>query len=147
MNKFKDTLHIIEEALLKPMSDDRIKEIDKDKINELVNILKKRSTLNSDGMYDVDGDVDLMLGMNLTELPMKFGKVNGDFNCSCNDLTSLEGCPQEVTRDFQCHHNHLTSLEGAPNKVGEDFMCYGNGGRFSIKDVKIVCNVKGHIYV
>ena len=54
---------------------------------------------------------------------VKFGKVSGDFDCSGNQLTSLEGAPQEVRVDFNCYDNKLTSLEGAPQKVGGHFVC------------------------
>ena len=53
-------------------------------------------------------------------------KINGDFNCSANKLTSLEGAPQKVGGYFNCAYNSLTSLEGAPQKVGGDFYCSDN---------------------
>jgi len=36
------------------------------------------------------------------------------------------GAPREVGGDFRCSGNLLTSLEGAPEKVGGDFWCVGN---------------------
>jgi len=50
---------------------------------------------------------------------VKFGYVNGDFDCSGNDLTSLEGAPRKVD-NFNCSGNLLTSLEGGP-----DIVCRG----------------------
>jgi len=38
----------------------------------------KNYTINSDGSIDVDGNVSLS---NITQLPLKFGKVTGSFNC------------------------------------------------------------------
>jgi hypothetical protein len=52
---------------------------------------------------------------------MRFGEVTENFDCSYNDLTSLEGSPQTVGGDFYCNHNQLTSLEGAPQTVSGDF--------------------------
>jgi hypothetical protein len=75
------------------------------------------------GLVDVNGNVSMSL-MNLTKIPVKFGKVTGNFNCPDNQLTSLVGAPQSVGRDFYCHHNPLTSLVGAPQSVGRDFICY-----------------------
>ena len=50
----------------------------------------------------------------------------GDFKCSVNQLTSLEGAPSSVGGYFWCSYNQLTSLEGAPSSVGCDFDCYNN---------------------
>ena len=52
----------------------------------------KNYTINEDGSIDVDGDVDLS-NRKLIELPLKFRNVNGNFYCSWNELTSLEGFP------------------------------------------------------
>lgn len=82
-------------------------------------------TINSDGSIDVDGNVDLY-AKGLTKLPLKFNKVNGDFWCSENYLTTLEGGPKEVGGGFDCFNNQLTSLEGSPEKVYDMFYCGGN---------------------
>ena len=53
--------------------------------------------------------------------------VTGDFRCSYNNLTSLEGAPKEVGDWFDCsHNNQLISLEYAPKKVGGSFECSYN---------------------
>lgn len=57
---------------------------------------------------------------------VNFGKVEGDFDCSEMNLTSLKGAPTEVAGSFSCRGNHLTSLEGAPRKVGKSFNCSSN---------------------
>ena len=31
--------------------------------------------------------------------------IKGDFDCSFNELTSLEGCPKEVGGNFYCYYN------------------------------------------
>jgi len=84
----------------------------------------KNYTIKGDGSVDVDGDVDLS-HEDLTELPLKFGKVSGSFWCHHNQLTTLEGSPDSV-RDFLCNNNQLTTLEGCPNSVGGDFSCHNN---------------------
>ena len=81
-------------------------------------------TINSDGTIDVDGDV--ILSDRLTKLPLKFGRVTGDFICSYNQLVSLRGCPTEVGGDFDCMDNKLVSLEGGPYSVGGGFNCSNN---------------------
>ena len=93
-------------------------------------------TINSDGTIDVDGDV--ILSDRLTKLPLKFGRVTGDFICSYNQLVSLRGCPTEVGGDFDCMDNKLVSLEGGPTEVGGGFNCSYNklvsleGGPYSV---------------
>jgi hypothetical protein len=105
----------------------------------------KNYTINKDGSIDVSGDVNLSY-KGLSELPLKFRNITGDFFCDNNKLTSLEGCPQSVGHFFcsynqlktlegspqsvdgyfSCSYNQLSSLEGSPRKVGGDFECYNN---------------------
>ncbi len=82
-------------------------------------------TIHPDGTVDVVGTVDLRK-KGLRKLPLKFGKIEGTFSCSCNSLTSLEGAPHTVWKDFDCSRNKLTTLKGAPTKVGELFFAYQN---------------------
>ena len=82
-------------------------------------------TVNQDGTVDVDQNV-LLARENLTRLPLKFGKVSGNFWCDNNQLTTLEGCPTEVGGSFGCSNNQLTTLEGCPKTVGGGFYCSGN---------------------
>ena len=83
-------------------------------------------TLNPEtGLVDVEGDVDIS-GRQLTKLPIKFGRVDKDFYCNYNQLTSLVGAPQSVGRGFYCSNNQLTSLVGGPQSVDKDFYCNNN---------------------
>jgi hypothetical protein len=93
-----------------------IKKLNKDK--------DAKYTLNKDNSIDVEGNVDIS-SLKLTELPVKFGKINGDFYCYRNQLTSLEHCPTTVTGDFKCFSNKLTSLKGCPVVTG-NFRCSYN---------------------
>jgi hypothetical protein len=97
------------------------------RFNESINLdfIKGTYTINPDGSYDVEGDVDLS-DRDLTELPIKFNKVSGYFYCYNNKLTSLKGCPKIVGGDFNCYNNQLTSLIGSPEKVGSYFDCHDN---------------------
>ena len=52
--------------------------------------------------------------------------IEGNFDCSSMNLTSLEGAPKKVGRSFWCSSNNLTSLEGSPVKVGRNFYCTNN---------------------
>ena len=100
---------------------------------EIHDICKKyniqKYSINSDGSIDASY-VDLK-NNGLSKLPIKFNKVYGYFNCSNNDLTTLEGSPKIINRRpfyindvclvydklFDCSNNKLISLEGFPEKV------------------------------
>jgi hypothetical protein len=82
-------------------------------------------TINADYSIDVNNHVDISF-RDLTKLPITFNKVSGDFNCSNNHLSSLEGCPTEVVGDFICSYNKLTTLEWCPKVVGHNFHCNNN---------------------
>jgi hypothetical protein len=93
--------------------------------NILNKVVDGTYTIQSDGTVDVNGDVN-MYNMKLTEIPVKFGKVTGNFTCSGNLLTNLVGAPQLVNGHFSCSDNRLTSLNGSPKSVGGDFDCHSN---------------------
>jgi hypothetical protein len=82
-------------------------------------------TVNDDGSIDVNGSVDLSW-CKLTQLPLRFNKVNGGFYCSNKQLTSLKGCPKWVDGSFNCSNNRLSSLEFSPEYVGGYFSCETN---------------------
>ena len=83
----------------------------------------------------------------LTTLKGSPKKVMENFFCNNNSLTSLKYAPEYVGLDFYCYSNALTSLKYAPKYVGGDFICRDNVIKFTIKDVRAVCNVKGCITV
>ena len=110
--------------------------------------------------------------LGLTELPKEFRQIkykcSGNFYCSYNNLTSLEGAPTLVRGHFYCGYNKLTSLEGAPSSVGGsfycpgnkltslqgaptsihgNFYCYDNKNQFTKQEVQAVSTVRGGIYV
>ena len=82
-------------------------------------------TINDDGSIDVNGDVDLC-NKGLTELPLTFNRIDGNFDCNFNLLTSLKGCPRWIRGWFDCNNNRLTSLEFSPHYVGGVFCCDNN---------------------
>ena len=83
-------------------------------------------TLNSEGLVDIKGNF-YCIGKGIKTFEgIKFGKIGGKFDCSRNQLRSLEGAPKEVGGDFDCSRNQLQSLEGAPEKVGGSFNCGDN---------------------
>jgi len=106
--------------------------------------IKGTYEIDENGYYNVEGDVKIGY-WERERLPIKFGKVSGDFLCLLRRLTSLEGCPKEVGGNFNCSNNKLMSLEGCPEKVGENFYCQNNSYEFTKEDVQKVCVVKGDI--
>ncbi len=104
--------------------------LNKKQIGFLNKCTKGKWTLNEEtGLVDIEGDFNCsrVYGESLTDFKgVKFGVVTGDFRCSNNSLTSLEGAPQEVGGDFICRINKITSLVGAPRKIGRDFYCENN---------------------
>jgi hypothetical protein len=82
-------------------------------------------TVSTDFEVSVYGSVNLKGKLKSKRLPVAFKLVDGYFDISDNGLTTLEGCPTQVTKDFNCSHNALESLFGAPTKVG-DFDCSYN---------------------
>ena len=79
-------------------------------------------SINNDFFVDVYGDVNLS-ELGLVEIPLMFNRVDGDFDCSSNDLESLDGSPKHVGGSFYCSYNNLTTLENAPLYVGDSFEC------------------------
>lgn len=117
------------EDIFKPMSDEDKKILHKYDPSDEEKVVKKIKTQgayqNEDGSWSCDGDVDIPR-MELTTIPVRFRDVGGDFACSDNQLTSLEGCPKQVGGNFNCGYNQLTSLKGGPKYVGGFFDCYNN---------------------
>jgi len=126
-------------------------------------------SVNENGELDVNGYVHLV-DRALYQLPNRYGKVTDGFDCSWNNLTTLEGCPYWVGGDFSCKDNMLKTLEFAPYHVGLNFECSNNdldyldyapeyvGGDFSAynqksdvkfkeSDVRDICEVDGYIHV
>jgi hypothetical protein len=100
--------------------------LDEDQIKWLNECTRGSWKLNpSTGLLDVDGDFNCEQ-QNLADFKgVRFGHVNGYFDCHNNQLTSLEGAPQTVGWGFYCDNNQLTSLVGAPQTVSH-FYCSDN---------------------
>ena len=89
-------------------------------------------TINDDLVVDVDENVFIRSPYFMTAqesstvLPVSFGRINGSFDISSCNLSSLIGCPKEVEDYFSAQDNMLTSLEGAPREIGGTFNCSRN---------------------
>ena len=98
-------------------------------------------TINPDGSIDVNGNV-FLYKKGLTEFPLTFNKVTGNFDCGENNLTSLKGSPRWIGGGFYCDHNILTSLEFSPDYVDRDFWCQYN----NLTDNYCITEIKGNFY-
>jgi hypothetical protein len=87
--------------------------------------------VNDDMSIDVPHDVILS---NVSTLPFKFRKVEGNFYIINRFMKSLKGCPDEITGNFNIAGSNITSLEGGPNIVHGDY---------TITDVRKLTSVKG----
>lgn len=94
-------------------------------LKQLYNIKMGEFSIDNDGFININGDVYIS-DTNLTELPLKFGKIYGDFYCHNNKLTTLKNAPYFVGGGFICYGNKLTSLEFGPTDVGEFYSCQEN---------------------
>ena len=92
----KTLLNLTEDDIFKPFS-----------FEEFIQKKLKDCTVNSDGTYSSNGDVDLS-GLGLVILPVKFKEVKGNFDCTNNKLTSLEGAPEKVGGNFYCSYNPVS---------------------------------------
>lgn len=102
--------------------------IDSQQLSHIVkkfNIRLGPFSINTDGTIDVYGNVKIC-HTNLHKLPLKFGKVHGDFICSTNQLTTLKGTPKIINGNFNCYGNKLSNLKYCPVEVGGHFFAHQN---------------------
>lgn len=98
----------------------------KDKVR-LISWLEKTKWnyhINYDLSVDIVGDVKLNNFFDF--LPIQFGVITGNFDCSQTYILSLKGSPYEVSGNFNCSKNRLTNLDYAPQHVGKNFLCHQN---------------------
>lgn len=82
--------------------------------------------INYDFSIDVQQDVHLAYERcQFDKLPIRFNYVDGDFCIYGLGLTTLDGCPKTITGYFDCSDNELTSLEFGPEDV-PIYHCYDN---------------------
>lgn len=88
-----------------------------------------------DDLINIDGDfiASAELKERTTLLPLRFGKVTGDFDVSDNELKDLEGCPSHVGGSFNCSSNRIESLKGGPTSA-KKYLC-ANNFIHSIEDI------------
>jgi len=70
-----------------------------------------------------NGNLDIS-NKNLTSLEGIYKKINGNFYCYNNQITSFEHCP-DIKGDFYCNNNQITSFEHCLD-VNGNFDCSNN---------------------
>jgi hypothetical protein len=79
--------------------------------------------LNENGEVDVYGNVSIPNRFIRDEIPVKFGRVTGWFDCTHNNLTTLKNIPNFIGGSFYCLFNNLTDY--FKNIKEEDFLYWG----------------------
>lgn len=112
-------------------------------------------TIKNDNTIDINGDLvfaklahENLISPIIEFLPdyIQFATIYGNFDISGCSLLHLRGCPIKVTESFDCSINELNSLDFCPKYVGGEFVCYNNIDEFTENDVKSRCNVGRGIY-
>ena len=88
------------------------------------------------GLVDIDGRFNAPSSddfRNGSLLGIKFGIADGDFIINALGLTSLEGCPEEVTGTFNASNNKIENLIDGPKKVGKSYNVSGNNKLVSLE--------------
>ena len=100
-------------------------EIILDILKEQFKIYDSKISITDDGLVSLTDSCSLKF-TDTHYLPIEFSNIEGCFDCSNSELTSLIGAPKMVGRDFDCSINLLTSLEMSPHYVGAGFDCSRN---------------------
>jgi len=85
--------------------------------NKLTNLLYSPKII--EGIFDISSN-------NLTTLEGCPNVISGSFNIFGNKLKSLSDGPDVVDGYYNCAYNELTTLEGCPTIVYDTFDCYHN---------------------
>jgi len=87
----------------------------KERIEEICHLYNiENYTINDDLSIDVNGNVNLT-NKRLSELPIVFNNVYGDFLIGFNNLTTLKGCPKYIRGHFNARSNNIRSLLYLPS--------------------------------
>ena len=78
---------------------------------------------------------------------IQFNICDGDFLLRDNQLKSMVGCPRIVKGDFMVDGNKLVDLDGCPEEVSGDFYIKKNDKKFTVDEIKKICNVGGRVVV
>jgi len=86
-----------------------------------------------------------ILNHHIPILPVKFRKVTGYFDCLCNGLNTLEGCPDEVGEWFRCSANPIETLDHFPKKIGGDLYFSNCSVEATDEELRKISEIDGRI--
>ena len=122
-------------------------------VNKILNWLEEYDTFFNEDNYTFSAENGLIkvsslknvniANKNLESIPVFFNRVEGTFNCSNNQLKSLQGCPKIVKLEFLCSKNKIKNFNFSPYWVGDDFLCSNN----EIEDLNLNCEIQGSLYI
>ena len=92
------------------------KEISGDQLKFLESYVNGKWEIDEYGFVNVEGNVNCSKSDISNFSGIRFGRVTGYFDCSHNNIESLDGCPLEVFYTFNCSYNPIKSLKGSPKK-------------------------------
>lgn len=95
----------------------------KRKLNKI--LVYGRYTIDDEGLVNSAGPIMIRVEK-IKTIPVKFGKIEGDFKCANGKLETLENAPHFVSGNFNCSKNNIKSLKGSPRFVGDYFDCSYN---------------------
>jgi len=75
------------------------------------------------GVINVIGNVKLR---GLEHIPIKFGVIDGNFNCSFCGLLSFDNAPHTVTGNVDAQANKFINLRNCPKNIGKNLVLNGN---------------------
>lgn len=110
-----------------------------------IKLIKKFCKKNNIDSYIINDDlsIDVFKSVHIknqiSELPIKFNYVQGDFFIRYCQLKTLKNMPNVISGGLYCEYNNLTSLEYMPLEIGGQFNCSYN----KIKSIKNKSIVKG----
>ncbi len=95
-------------------------------------------TIRSDGLVDVSGHV-ILNGYGESTLPVKFGKITGEFHAGATALTTMDGMPSHTTGDCMLDTSKFTSCHGLPANMECEgsFALFGNKQMTSLDGMNI----------
>lgn len=73
-------------------------------------------TVDKSGRISAHGHVFLKTPM--SQLPLSFARVEGDFGANDKQLLSMQGFPEYIGGDLEAAGNQITSLESCPKYIG-----------------------------